>query len=431
MSAGFGARVAIAEERYFGGTCVNVGCVPKKLFVYGSQFSEESQDASAFGWSVNNTGFNWSTLRDNKTKEIKRLNNIYVDLLTAAGVDIFEHKAQLLDSHTVCVDDQKVTAQKILIATGSWPYIPNVQGRNHAITSNEMFYLDQLPNRLAIVGGGYIAVEFAGIAKGLGVETTLIYRGPLFLRGFDIDIRQFVCEELRKKEINLIFEDDVAEIRKNSGKLQIVLASGKGLDTDEVLYATGRHPLVSGLGIENTYVSLNERRGIEISDKFQTRDPNIFALGDVTDRHQLTPVAIAEGSSFARTQFNQEQHQVNYDAIPTCVFCQPNIGTVGRTEEQAQEIYSTVDVYESSFTPMKLALTEKKEQTYMKLLVDRKTDRVIGAHMVGPDAGEIIQGLAVAITAKATKSDFDRTIGIHPTLAEEFVTMRNKTRSIG
>ncbi len=341
------------------------------------------------------------------------------------------NKAQLLDSHTVRVDDRKVTAQKILIATGSWPYIPNVQGRNHAITSNEMFYLDQLPNRLAIVGGGYIAVEFAGIAKGLGVETTLIYRGPLFLRGFDIDIRQFVCEELKKKEIDLIFEDDVAEIRKNNGKLQIVLASGKVLDPDEVLYATGRQPLVSGLGIENTYVSLNERGGIEISDKFQTRDPNIFALGDVTDRLQLTPVAIAEGSSFARTQFNQEQYQVNYDAIPTCVFCQPNIGTVGLTEEQAQEIYSTVDVYESSFTPMKLALTEKKEQTYMKLLVDRKTDRVLGAHMVGPDAGEIIQGLAVAITAKATKSDFDRTIGIHPTLAEEFVTMRNKTRSIG
>lgn len=431
MSAGFGARVAIAEERYFGGTCVNVGCVPKKLFVYGSQFSEELQDASAYGWTVNNTGFDWSTLRDNKTKEIKRLNNIYFNLLTAAGVEIFEHKAQLLDSHTVRVDDRKVTAQKILIATGSWPYIPNVQGRNHAITSNEMFYLDQLPNRLAIVGGGYIAVEFAGIAKGLGVETTLIYRGPLFLRGFDIDIRQFVCEELKKKEIDLIFEDDVAEIRKNNGKLQIVLASGKVLDPDEVLYATGRQPLVSGLGIENTYVSLNERGGIEISDKFQTRDPNIFALGDVTDRLQLTPVAIAEGSSFARTQFNQEQYQVNYDAIPTCVFCQPNIGTVGLTEEQAQEIYSTVDVYESSFTPMKLALTEKKEQTYMKLLVDRKTDRVLGAHMVGPDAGEIIQGLAVAITAKATKSDFDRTIGIHPTLAEEFVTMRNKTRSIG
>lgn len=431
MSAGFGARVAIAEERYFGGTCVNVGCVPKKLFVYGSQFFEEFQNASVYGWSVNNTGFDWATLRDNKTKEIKRLNNIYVNLLTAAGVEIFEHKAQLLDSHTVRINDRKVTAQKILIATGSWPYIPNVQGRDNAITSNEMFYLDQLPNRLAIVGGGYIAVEFAGIAKGLGVETTLIYRGPLFLRGFDIDIRRFVYEELKKKEINLIFEDDVTEIRKNSDKLQIILASGKVLDTDEVLYATGRKPLVSGLGIENTYVSLNERRGIEISDKFQTRDPNIFALGDVTDRFQLTPVAIAEGSSFARTQFNQEQHQVNYDAIPTCVFCQPNIGTVGLTEEQAQEIYSTVDVYESSFIPMKLVLTEKKEQTYMKLLVDRKTDRVIGAHMVGPDAGEIIQGLAVAITANATKSDFDRTIGIHPTLAEEFVTMRNKTRSIG
>lgn len=431
MSAGFGARVAIAEERYFGGTCVNVGCVPKKLFVYGSQFSEEFQDASAYGWAVNNTGFDWSTLRDNKTKEIKRLNNIYANLLTAAGVEIFEDKALLLDSHSVRIDDRQVTAQKILIATGSWPYIPNVEGRNHAITSNEMFYLDQLPNRLAIIGGGYIAVEFAGIAKGLGVETTLIYRGPLFLRGFDIDIRQLVCEELKKKEINLIFEDDVAEIRKNSGKLQIILASGKVLDTDEVLYATGRQPLVSGLGIENTNVSLNERRGIEISNEFQTRDPNIFALGDVTDRFQLTPVAIAEGSSFARTQFNQERHQVNYDAIPTCVFCQPNIGTVGLTEEQSKEIYSTVDVYESSFTPMKLVLTERKEQTYMKVLVDRKTDRVIGAHMVGPDAGEIIQGLAVAITANATKSDFDRTIGIHPTLAEEFVTMRNKTRSIG
>lgn len=431
MSAGFGARVAIAEERYFGGTCVNVGCVPKKLFVYSSQFSEEFQDASAFGWSVNNTGFDWPTLRDNKTKEIKRLNSIYVNLLTTAGVEIFEDKAHLVDSHTVRVNDRKITAHKILIATGSWPYIPNVQGRDHAITSNEMFYLDQLPNRLVIVGGGYIAVEFAGIAKGLGVETTLIYRGPLFLRGFDTDIRQFVREELQNKEINLVFDDDVLDIRRRNGAVQLTLASGTVLGTDKVLYATGRTPLVSGLGIENTGVSVNQQGGIEISHKFQTRDGNIFALGDVTNRFQLTPVAIAEGSSFARTQFNQEQHQVNYDAIPTCVFCQPNIGTVGLTEEQSQEIYNTVDVYESTFTPMKLVLTEKKEQTYMKLLVDRKTDRVIGVHMVGPDAGEIIQGVAVAITAKATKSDFDQTISIHPTLAEEFVTMRYKTRSIG
>lgn len=428
MSAGFGARVAIAEERYLGGTCVNVGCVPKKLFVYGSHFSEDFDDARSYGWDVSTNGVSWDTLRDNKTKEIHRLNGIYRSMLENAGVKIYADHAAFLDEHTFQVGNNQVSADRILVATGSWPHIPEFPGSHLAVSSNEMFYLPRLPNRLAIVGGGYIAVEFAGIMNGLGVETSLIYRGPLFLRGFDLGIRQFVRRELEQKGVNLIFDETVEEIRQDGNAKSLALGSGSSLEVDEVMYATGRRPMTTGLDLENASVGLNQAGAIEIDGSFRTSTPNIYALGDVIDRVQLTPVAIAEGMAFAYSTFGSQSRDVDYSAIPTSVFCQPNIGTVGPTEEEAKEKYLNLEVFESSFRPMKHTLTGKAEKSYMKLLVDGASDRVVAAHMVGPEAGEIIQGIAVAITAKATKADFDRTIAIHPTSAEEFVTMRERTR---
>ncbi len=428
MSAGFGARVAIAEERYLGGTCVNVGCVPKKLFVYGSHFSEDFDDARSYGWDVSTNGVSWSTLRDNKTKEIHRLNGIYRSMLENAGVKIYADHAAFLDEHTLQVGNNQVSADRILVATGSWPHIPEFPGSHLAVSSNEMFYLPRLPNRLAIVGGGYIAVEFAGIMNGLGVETSLIYRGPLFLRGFDLGIRQFVRRELEQKGVNLIFDETVEEIRQDGNAKSLALGSGSSLEVDEVMYATGRRAMTTGLDLENASVGLNQAGTIEIDGSFRTSTPNIYALGDVIDRVQLTPVAIAEGMAFAYSTFGSQSRDVDYSAIPTSVFCQPNIGTVGPTEEEAKEKYLNLEVFESSFRPMKHTLTGKAEKSYMKLLVDGASDRVVAAHMVGPEAGEIIQGIAVAITAKATKADFDRTIAIHPTSAEEFVTMRERTR---
>lgn len=428
MSSGFGARVAIAEERYLGGTCVNVGCVPKKLFVYGSHFSEDFDDARSYGWDVSANGVDWETLRDNKTTEILRLNGVYRNLLEGAGVEIYADRASFLDEHTLQVGKRRITADKVLVATGSWPHIPKFEGSHLAISSNEMFYLPQLPERIVIVGGGYIAVEFAGIMSGLGVETTLIYRGSLFLRGFDLGIREFVREELELKGINLLFDETVEKIEEAGKTRMLTLGSGRTLQVDSVMYATGRRPLTQTLGLENTDVSLNEKGAIEIDDSFRTTSQNIFALGDVVDRVQLTPVAIAEGMAFSYTTFGSQTRDVDYSSIPTCVFCQPNIGTVGPTEEEARARYSDLQVFETSFRPMKHTLTGRNEKSYMKLLVDGASDRVVAAHMVGPDAGEIIQGIAVAITAKASKSDFDRTIAIHPTSAEEFVTMRERAR---
>jgi glutathione reductase (NADPH) len=425
MSAGYGARVAVAESTYLGGTCVNVGCVPKKLFVYGSHFAEEFADARNFGWDAPHPTFDWPRLRDNKTREIERLNGIYEKLLTVAGVHIERGRAEVVDPEHVRVNGRVYTTRNILIATGSWPVVPEVPGRELAITSNEAFYLERFPERVVIVGGGYIAVEFAGIFAGLGAETTLVYRGPMFLRGFDDEVRAFVAAELRKKDIDLRFSSEVTAIEQRGTCRRVRLNGGGELDADQVLYATGRRPHTAGLGLEALGIRLNERGAIEVDDRYQTSVPGIYAIGDVIDRYALTPVAIAEGNCVAHNLFvDGPPRTLDYRIIPTAVFCQPNIGTVGFTEAEARARYAAVDVYATEFRPMKHTLSGRDELTFMKLIVNRADDKVIGAHMVGPDAGEIIQGLGVALTAGATKRDFDRTIGIHPTAAEEFVTLR-------
>ena len=425
MSASYGAKVAIAESTYLGGTCVNVGCVPKKLFVYGSHFAEDFEDAKAYGWNVAIDPFDWPTLRDNKTTEIQRLNGIYGDLLNGAGVAIHDGRAHLLDVHTVTVNGQTHTADKILIATGSWPSVPEFPGREHVITSNEAFHLPTFPQRVVVVGGGYIAVEFAGIFAGLGAETELVYRGPLFLRAFDSGIRQFVADELEHKRVNLRFETTVERIDLDGEERVLTLNNGCELRADLVMYATGRSPTTANLGLEDAGVALTASGAVQVDEDYRTSQDNIYAIGDVIDRLQLTPVAIAEGMCIANNLFTDRPKQnLSYDKIATAVFCQPNIGTVGLTESQARDAVGDVDVFESSFKPMKHTMTDRSERTFMKLIVNPADDRVIGIHMVGPDAGEIIQGLAVAMTAGATKSQFDATVGIHPTAAEEFVTMR-------
>lgn len=426
FAAGFGAKVAVAESRYLGGTCVNVGCVPKKLLVYGAHFAEDFEQASGFGWSLGEAKFDWTTLIANKDREINRLNGIYRNLLVNSGVTLHESHAKVLGPHEVEVNGQRFTAEHILIATGGWPQIPDIPGREHAISSNEAFFLKALPKRVLVVGGGYIAVEFAGIFHGLGAQTTLVYRGDLFLRGFDGAVRQHLQEELVKRGMDLQFNADIERIEKQAdGSLNVTLKDGRQLAADCVFYATGRRPMLDNLGLENTGVTLDKRGFIEVNDLYQSAEPSILAIGDVIGRVQLTPVALAEGMAVARRLFKPEQYRpVDYKMIPTAVFSLPTIGTVGLSEEQAREEGHTVQVFESRFRPMKLTLTDCQERTLMKLVVDAKTDKVLGCHMVGPDAGEIIQGLAIAVKAGATKRDFDETIGVHPTAAEEFVTMR-------
>jgi glutathione reductase (NADPH) len=425
MSAQYGARVATAEDRYMGGTCVNVGCVPKKLFVYASHFSEDYENAQGFGWDKVSPEFNWQTLLANKNAEILRLNNIYRGMLDDAGVTHFDGRARIVDDHHVSIGEEVVSTEKILIATGGWPHVPDFPGREHVITSNEAFFLETLPRRSLVVGGGYIAVEFAGIFQGLGVDSHLSYRGPLFLRHFDQDVRACVREELDKKGIGLHFNSTVTGIDKLAdGALLVHFADGSEMETDLVLYATGRTPNVTDIGLENVAVVTKDSGAIIVDDEYRTSVDNIFALGDVTDRIQLTPVAIAEAMAFASTQFLGVPKTMDYDGIATAVFCQPNIGTVGLTEEDARQAFPAIDVYRSSFRAMKHTLSGSTEKTLMKLIVDRESDRVVGVHMVGPEAGEIIQGLAVAYKAGATKALFDATVGIHPTTAEEFVTMR-------
>lgn len=426
FAAGFGARVAVAESRYLGGTCVNVGCVPKKLLVYGAHFSEDFEQASGFGWSLGEANFDWATLIANKNREIERLNGIYRNLLTNSGVSLFEGHARIVDAHTVEVNGQRHSAERILIATGGWPQIPDIPGREHAISSNEAFFLKQLPKRVLVVGGGYIAVEFASIFHGLGSRTSLLYRGDLFLRGFDGAVREHLRDELSKKGLDLQFNADIASIERNAdGSLAATLKDGRVLETDCVFYATGRRPMLDNLGLENVEVKLDKRGYIAVDDLFQTSTPSILALGDVIGRVQLTPVALAEGMAVARRLFKPEEYRpLDYRMIPTAVFSLPNIGTVGLSEEQAIEDGHKVKVFESRFRPMKLTLTENPERTLMKLVVDADSDRVLGCHMVGPEAGEIIQGLAIALKAGATKQIFDETIGVHPSAAEEFVTLR-------
>jgi glutathione reductase (NADPH) len=426
FAAGFGARVAVAESRYLGGTCVNVGCVPKKLLVYGAHFSEDFEHAKGFGWSSGEAHFDWATLIGNKDREIQRLNGIYRNLLVNSGVTLLEGHARLLGPQQVEINGQAYSAERILIATGGWPQVPEIPGREHAITSNEAFYLKELPKRIVVVGGGYIAVEFASIFNGLGADTTLLYRGELFLRGFDDSVRTHLHEELLKRHMNIQFNSDIEQINKQpDGSLQVTLQDGRILEADCVFYATGRRPMLDNLGLETVDVKLDERGFIEVDEQYQSSEPSILAIGDVIGGVQLTPVALAEGMAVARRLFKPEQYRpVDYNHIPTAVFSLPNIGTVGLSEQAAIEAGHRVTIFESRFRPMKLTLTDDQERTLMKLVVDADSDRVLGCHMVGPDAGEIVQSLAIAIKAGATKQIFDDTIGVHPTAAEEFVTMR-------
>lgn len=433
MAATKGARVAIIESRYLGGTCVNVGCVPKKLFVYASEFSQSFKDSAGYGYTVDKKPtFDWATLRDNKTNEIKRLNGVYDGLLSRAGVDIIHGHGRFINDHTVAVEDREISAANILIATGSWPVIPKVDGAEHIISSNEVFYLDTFPRDVIVIGGGYIAVEFAGIFNGLGAKTHLLHRGEPVLRGFDADIREFVSSELDQAGIELLYNREISRVEKlDSGRYRATLSNGSERETDLIVSAIGRTPLLDGLDIEKAGVEAAPAGHLEVNEHYQTNVPHIFALGDVIGRLQLTPVALAEGMYVADYLFGDTPRAIDYNLIPTAVFCQPNLATVGMTEAEAEKRYDRVEVYEANFKAMKNTLSGNPERTLMKLLVDCESRAVIGAHMVGESAGEIIQGIAVAMTAGATKADFDRTIGIHPTAAEEFVTMRSPARIIG
>jgi glutathione reductase (NADPH) len=435
IAAQHGARVGVAEERYLGGTCVNVGCVPKKLFVYAAHFREDFKDAEGFGWAPIPKGdirHDWPTLIANKNAEIARLNGIYRRLIEGAGARIFDKRARLRDAHTIELRGpadlsgpiQTVTADKILIATGGWPVLPDIPGKELAITSNEAFFLPEFPQRVVIVGGGYIAVEFAGIFHGLGAAVTMIHRGPLFLRGFDDDARAFLAEEMRKKGIALRFEEAVERIEEDGRRRRVFTRSGASLDCDCVLYATGRAAASRDLGLEALGVARRPDGAIVVDEDWRTNVPHIFAIGDVTDRLNLTPVAIAEGHALADRLFNPSGRAVGYENVPSTVFGAPNLGTVGLTEAAARARHGAVDVYRSTFRPMKHTLSGRDEQSLMKLVVERASQRVVGLHVVGPEAGEIVQGFAVAINMGATKRDFDATIGIHPTAAEELVTLR-------
>ncbi|RED53942.1 glutathione-disulfide reductase [Aestuariispira insulae] len=424
MAASFGARVAVAEDMFLGGTCVNVGCVPKKLFVYASHYAEEFHDAKGFGWSVGARDHHWPTLIGNKNNEIERLNGIYGNLLKNAGVELIDGRATIVDAHTVEVGERTFTAERILVAVGGWPMVPDIPGKEFAATSNEAFYLEERPERVIVVGGGYIAVEFAGIFKGLGSQVTQLYRGPLFLRGFDEDVRHHLAGEMRKKGVDLKFDSNIASIEKFEKGLRATLEDGSVLEADFIMYATGRVPKTEGLGLEQAGVELDRKGAIKVDEDFRTSVPSIYAIGDVIDRVALTPVALAEGMVFSHNNYNGEARKMDYQFIPTAVFSQPNIGTCGLTEEEARAQYGEVTLYKSEFRALKHTLSGSDERTFMKLIVDKASDKVVGAHMVGPDAGEIMQGIGIAMKMGATKADFDATIGIHPTSAEEFVTMR-------
>lgn len=426
VAASLGARVAVAEERYLGGTCVNVGCIPKKLLVYASEFSEAFEDSAGFGWTLGERRFDWNKLIANKNAEIARLNGVYENLLINSGVKILRSRAQIIDAHTVAAGGERITAQYILVATGGWPTVPRVPGAEFAITSNEAFYLDRMPEQVVIVGGGYIGLEFAGIFHGLGAKVTVVHRGKIFLRGFDDDLRVALAAEMRKRGIDLRFETAVSRIEQRDGGVRVTLSHGPALDASLILFATGRAANTRGIGLEHVDVMLDGAGAIVVDRYSRTSAGNIYAVGDVTNRKNLTPVAIAEGRAVAETLFGKRAMSVDYENVPSAVFSQPPIGTVGLTEAEARQRFGEIDIYKSSFRPLKHTLSGRDERTFMKLVVDRKTDRVVGCHMAGAEAGEIIQGFAVALQCGATKAQFDSTIGIHPTAAEEFVTMREK-----
>ena len=422
----YGAKVAIAESVRVGGTCVLRGCVPKKLLVYGAEFADAFEDAAGYGWSLGERRFDWPRLIAAKDKELDRLNGIYINMLNASKVQIIDAHARVVDPHTVEVAGRRVTAANILVATGGRPELPKIPGIEHAITSNEALDLRELPKRILIVGGGYIAVEFAGIFRLLGVDVTIMIRGDRILRGFDEDIRTVLSEELQSRGIAIHPRTEITRIDRTPEGLMACTKAGTKLTVDEILYATGRRPNTENLGLAEAGVQLNKAGAVAVDEGSRTTVPSIYAVGDVTDRLNLTPVAIAEGRAVVETLFNDNPMTVDHRNVASAVFSQPTVGTVGLTEEAARQTHGMIDIYRARFRPMKNTLSGRSERTMMKLVVDRKTDRVLGCHMVGRDAAEIIQGIAIAITCGATKKQFDRTIGIHPTAAEEFVTMRDK-----
>lgn len=427
FAGGFGAKVGIAEEKELGGTCVNVGCVPKKLFVYASQFATDFADSRGFGWTVGDTRFDWGTLIGNKNTEISRLNGIYEWLLTSKDVDIHTGRAKLVDAHTVEVNGQKFTAENILIATGGRPRRPNFHGAEHTITSDEAFFLEELPESIMIVGGGYIGVEFAGIFHGLGVDVTILLRSDQMLRGFDDDIRSHLTTEYEKKGIKMITNSQIGSVKKaDDGRFSVTLSDGSHQTTGLVMMAIGREPNTGGIGLEEIGVEMAPNGTIIVDDYLRTSVPNIYALGDIIDKFQLTPIATEQGMQLARNLYAGTHYTIDYDNVPTAIFSQPNAGTVGLTEAEARNRFENIDIYRASFKGMRNTISGNEERTMMKLVVDADSDKVLGVHMVGDSAGEIIQGFAVALKAGATKAVFDETVGIHPTAAEEFVTMREK-----
>ena len=423
MASGLGKKVAVAESRYLGGTCVNVGCVPKKLFVYASEFAHMQHETAGFGLDTQIKHFDWPTLRDNKTKEIERLNGIYQNLLDNSGVTTVWGHAKLIGQNTVEVDGKTFTAEKILLATGGWPVAPEIPGKEHCINSNDFFYMETFPKRALVIGSGYIATEFAGILNGLGAHTQIASRSGRLLRGFDESTRVHAQQEILKSGINLIKEQPT-KIEQVADGFKVFFAEAEAVTVDVVITAAGRTPNLQNLGIEDLAITLNKGNTIKVNDKFETNVEGIYAMGDLIDTPQLTPVALAEAMTFLRQQYQGDDTPLDYDNIPTAVFSQPNLATVGLTEEQAIEKGFDIDVYDSEFKALKHTLSGVNHRSYMKLIVNKQDDKVVGLHMVGEHAGEIVQGFAVAIKAGTTKAVFDSTVGVHPSSAEEFVTMR-------
>ena len=426
MAGQRGARVALAEAAELGGTCVNVGCIPKKLYSYAAGYAEAFEEAPGYGWTLSEAPvFDWKHLKAQRAREIGRLNGVYGTLLKNAGVQLLIGWAQLVDAHTVEVDGRRHTARHILIATGGTPFVPEVPGREHVVTSDAMFDLDPFPKRLLVVGGGYIACEFASIFRGLGAQVTQVHRRAHVLTGFDDDVRQFLASEMGKAGVDLVLSAEVESVRRAAHGLDVMLSRGRQHEVDAVLFATGRVPNTAGLGLEAAGVALDERGAITVDAHYRTSVPSIFAVGDVSTSAPLTPVALAEAMVVVDGLFGDRRRRMDYEFIPTAVFTHPNIGTCGYSEADARAKFGKVDVYCSDFKALRHTLSGRSERTFMKLVVDKASDRVVGLHMVGADAGEIVQGFAVAMRAGATKALFDSTIGIHPTAAEEFVTMRD------
>jgi glutathione reductase (NADPH) len=424
IAAGHGARVGICEESRVGGTCVIRGCVPKKLLVYASQFAESFEDSAGYGWQVGSTEFSWPDLIAAKDREIDRLNQVYLRLLDNASVELFMGRGRLAGPHTIEVGDRRLTAEKILIAVGGRPWVPEIPGAELGFVSDEAFHLDQLPERILIAGAGYIAVEFAGIFNGLGSEVTLAYRRDRILRGFDEDVRAAVESGMAGRGIEFMYHTAPASLKADGDGISVAFTDDQTRSFDAVMFATGRVPYTWDLGLETVGVQTGPDNRIEVDRYSRTSADHVFAVGDVTDRINLTPVALMEGHAFADTQFGGMDRPVDHADTPAAVFSQPPVGTVGLTEDEARSAGHVVTVYRSRFTPMKYTLSGRKEQGLMKLVVDAESDRVLGCHVVGPDAPEMLQGFSVAVRAGLTKRDFDRTIGIHPTAAEELVTLR-------